>query len=218
MQAYPVQIRNLKDLRDYVQQELCQQNELEVGAFPLHRTRPGKKRSTLRDLFLPSRPAECQAGCDLGNQPEHHPFLRLERRTCLAHPTLSTTRSELGTSSTTRGCEKMGLAPSGNGENPGKSAVAKVPVPIFSQPRQQFPVRGGSDSKAVQKGASVVARNGNASRRDRYGMSSAAAWGQFFPAQPGSCAAKDDERRVRSQIANKCDRLTLFEGVLSGPG
>jgi hypothetical protein len=29
----------------------------------------------------------------------------------------------------------MGPAPSGNGENPGKSAVAKVPVPIFSQPR-----------------------------------------------------------------------------------
>jgi hypothetical protein len=28
----------------------------------------------------------------------------------------------------------MGLAPSGNGENPGKSVVAKVPVPIFSQP------------------------------------------------------------------------------------
>jgi hypothetical protein len=27
----------------------------------------------------------------------------------------------------------MGLAPSGNGENPGKSAVAKVPVPIFSR-------------------------------------------------------------------------------------
>jgi hypothetical protein len=35
-----------------------------------------------------------------------------------------------------RGCEKMGLAPSGNGENSGKSAVAKVPVPIFSQPRR----------------------------------------------------------------------------------
>jgi hypothetical protein len=34
-----------------------------------------------------------------------------------------------------RGCEKMGLAPSRNGENPGKLAVAKVPVPIFSQPR-----------------------------------------------------------------------------------
>jgi hypothetical protein len=34
-----------------------------------------------------------------------------------------------------RGCGKMGLAPSGNGENPGKSAVAKVPVPVFSQPR-----------------------------------------------------------------------------------
>jgi hypothetical protein len=30
----------------------------------------------------------------------------------------------------------MGLAPSGNGESPGKSAVAKVPVPIFSQPRR----------------------------------------------------------------------------------
>jgi predicted MPP superfamily phosphohydrolase len=37
---------------------------------------------------------------------------------------------------TRRGCEKMGLAPSRNGENAGKSAVAKVPVPIFSQPRR----------------------------------------------------------------------------------
>jgi hypothetical protein len=34
-----------------------------------------------------------------------------------------------------RGCEKMGLAPSRRGENPGKSAVSKVPVPISSQPR-----------------------------------------------------------------------------------
>jgi hypothetical protein len=33
--------------------------------------------------------------------------------------------------STGRGCEKMGLAPSRNGENPGKTAVSKVPVPIF---------------------------------------------------------------------------------------
>jgi carbon storage regulator len=42
---------------------------------------------------------------------------------------------------TRRGCEKMGLAPSGNGENPGKPEVAKVPVPIFSQPRLvPFPV------------------------------------------------------------------------------
>jgi hypothetical protein len=30
----------------------------------------------------------------------------------------------------------MGLAPSANGENPGKTALAKVPVPIFSQPRR----------------------------------------------------------------------------------
>jgi hypothetical protein len=29
----------------------------------------------------------------------------------------------------------MGLAPSENPENLGKSLVAKVPVPIFSQPR-----------------------------------------------------------------------------------
>jgi hypothetical protein len=36
--------------------------------------------------------------------------------------------------STLRGCEKKGLAPSANGENPGKTAFAKVPVPIFSQP------------------------------------------------------------------------------------
>jgi hypothetical protein len=33
-----------------------------------------------------------------------------------------------------RGCEEMGLAPSQSGEDVGKSAVAKVPVPIFSQP------------------------------------------------------------------------------------
>jgi hypothetical protein len=37
----------------------------------------------------------------------------------------------------------MGLAPSGNGENPGKSAVAKVPVPIFSQPRSAATKRAG---------------------------------------------------------------------------
>jgi hypothetical protein len=33
------------------------------------------------------------------------------------------------------GCEKMGLAPSRSRENLGKSVVAKVPVPIFSQPQ-----------------------------------------------------------------------------------
>ena len=32
----------------------------------------------------------------------------------------------------------MGLVPSGNGENHGKSEVAKVPVPIFSQPRREL--------------------------------------------------------------------------------
>jgi hypothetical protein len=31
----------------------------------------------------------------------------------------------------------MGLAPSENPENLGKSVVAKVPVPIFSQPRSE---------------------------------------------------------------------------------
>jgi hypothetical protein len=31
----------------------------------------------------------------------------------------------------------MGLAPSENGEKPRKSDVAKVPVPIFSQPQQR---------------------------------------------------------------------------------
>jgi hypothetical protein len=34
-----------------------------------------------------------------------------------------------------RGCEKLELAPSGNGENLGESARVKVPVPIISQPR-----------------------------------------------------------------------------------
>lgn len=41
---------------------------------------------------------------------------------------------------TQRGCEEMGLAPSGNGEDPGKSAVAKMPVPILSQPRRGEPM------------------------------------------------------------------------------
>ena len=45
---------------------------------------------------------------------------------------LSRWNDTLGRFVAVRGCEKMGLAPSRNGENPGKSAVAKVPVPIFS--------------------------------------------------------------------------------------
>ena len=36
-----------------------------------------------------------------------------------------------------RGCENMGLAPSENPENLGTSVVAKVPVPILSQPRSE---------------------------------------------------------------------------------
>ena len=58
---------------------------------------------------------------------------------------------------TRRGCEKMGLAPSRNGENPGESAVAKVPVPIFSQPRTDNDGRNvpasacGLDSSIVPK-------------------------------------------------------------------
>jgi hypothetical protein len=55
----------------------------------------------------------------------------------------------------------MGLAPSENGENPGKPAVAKVPVPIFSQPRSvpttlelnNFFLRGHKEDQAhVQNG------------------------------------------------------------------
>jgi hypothetical protein len=38
----------------------------------------------------------------------------------------------------------MGLAPSRNGENPGKSAVAKVPVPILSQPRNMPALKGNA--------------------------------------------------------------------------
>jgi hypothetical protein len=33
MSAYPLQIDNLNDLRNYVQQTICDQNELERGAF-----------------------------------------------------------------------------------------------------------------------------------------------------------------------------------------
>jgi hypothetical protein len=40
----------------------------------------------------------------------------------------------------------MGLAPSGNGENPGKSSLAKVPVPIFSQPRSVRWIADGTRS------------------------------------------------------------------------
>jgi hypothetical protein len=42
----------------------------------------------------------------------------------------------------------MGLAPSRNGENAGKSAVAKVPVPILSQPRL-VPFRVAADGEVA---------------------------------------------------------------------
>ena len=35
MSAQPLQIDNLKDLRTYVQNTICQQNELQVGAFQI---------------------------------------------------------------------------------------------------------------------------------------------------------------------------------------
>ena len=35
MSAQPLQINNLKDLRNYVLETICQQNELQVGAFEI---------------------------------------------------------------------------------------------------------------------------------------------------------------------------------------
>ena len=35
MSAQPLQINNLKDLRTYVLETICQQNELQVGAFEI---------------------------------------------------------------------------------------------------------------------------------------------------------------------------------------
>ena len=35
MMAHPAQICDLNDLRDFVHHTLCQQNELEIGIFPL---------------------------------------------------------------------------------------------------------------------------------------------------------------------------------------
>jgi hypothetical protein len=46
-----------------------------------------------------------------------------------------------------RDCEKMGLAPSENPENLGKSVVAKVPVPIFSQPLSRLARRARNDRR-----------------------------------------------------------------------
>ncbi len=45
----------------------------------------------------------------------------------------------------------MGLAPSANGENPGKTALAKVPVPIFSQPRRTPIGEGRLDCRATSE-------------------------------------------------------------------
>ena len=50
-----------------------------------------------------------------------------------------------------RGCEKMGLAPSRNGEDPGTSAVAKVPVPIFSEKTGLAPSRNGEKNGSRRK-------------------------------------------------------------------
>jgi hypothetical protein len=54
----------------------------------------------------------------------------------------------------------MGLAPSGNGENPGKSAVAKVPVPIFSQPQ-------GAGTSLVVCASSLKSGNSTGFQLDR---------------------------------------------------
>jgi hypothetical protein len=48
---------------------------------------------------------------------------------CGGEPRFRRTAEPLGLESTLQGCEKTGLAPSGNGENRGKPSVAKVPVP-----------------------------------------------------------------------------------------
>jgi uncharacterized protein len=48
----------------------------------------------------------------------------------------------------------MGLAPSGNGGNPGKSAVAKVPVPIDSQLQKIFRLRDQNVAKTRMGGFS----------------------------------------------------------------
>ena len=45
----------------------------------------------------------------------------------------------------------MGLAPSANGENPGRTALAKVPVPILSQPRRAPIGERKLDSRATSE-------------------------------------------------------------------
>jgi hypothetical protein len=53
---------------------------------------------------------------------------------------------------TLRGCEQMGLAPSSDRENPGEPLVAKVPVPILSQPL--------SDEEIVRDLQALIAADG----------------------------------------------------------
>jgi hypothetical protein len=62
-----------------------------------------------------------------------------------------------------RACEEMGLAPSENPENVGKSVVAKVPVPIFSPPRSEE--CRTARPKIWDGGTRCAAKGGRRSRR-----------------------------------------------------
>jgi 6,7-dimethyl-8-ribityllumazine synthase len=76
------------------------------------------------------------------------PFDQAERGMAAAPEALGTPSPALRAFRRTRQvCEEMGRAPSENGETPVESAVAEVPVPIFSRPR---PLRRTRRSRARQ--------------------------------------------------------------------
>jgi hypothetical protein len=94
--------------------------------------------------------------------------------------------------------EKMGLAPSRNGENPGKSAVAKVPVPIFSQPRN-MPALKGSAAKHFR---SRIRENSDDFRAFRILTNSATIRSQAFSAS-GNASRRSPSGQCRSLHVNR---------------
>ena len=91
-------------------------------------------------IYLPKPPADATAW-HLTLRPEGGGAVLAERSGKLptapggeAMPVPDLPEGDYTLTLTLTGCEKMGLAPSRNGEPPGKPAAGEVPVPILSQP------------------------------------------------------------------------------------
>ena len=67
-------------IRRYVNETLCEKDQLEANSFPVTRTNPGAERCSLRRAFLFARPQVALPDRDLGDGQQHDFVLRFARR------------------------------------------------------------------------------------------------------------------------------------------